>query len=134
MDTVFVSAAAACGVGSIACQISKIQGYTVIDSTGNDDKVEWLINDLKIDNVFNYKKLEKDQINYHGNDASSQFKKLCPNGIDLYFGNIDGSHLEAAIYNMNTFGRIVLCDATSQYNSINDNDSNKKHSYLILHQ
>ena len=50
---------------------------------------------------------------YPSNDISSQLKKLCPNGIDLYFDNIGGSHLEAAIYNVNMFGRIVLCGATS---------------------
>ena len=136
-DTVFVSAAAG-SVGSIACQIAKIQGCTVIGSAGNDDKVEWLINNLKIDNAFNYKKLEKeDQINYRSNGISSQLEKLCPNGIDLYFDNVGGSHLEAAIYNMNTFGRIVLCGATSQYNFINadnnnNNNNNKKFlSYLL---
>ena len=131
MDTVFVSAAAG-AVGSIACQIAQIKGCTVIGSAGNDDKVEWLINNLKIDFAFNYKKLEKDdQINYRSNGISSQLEKLCPNGIDLYFDNVGGSHLEAAIYNMNTFGRIVLCGATSQYNFINDDNNRKHHPYLL---
>ncbi|HJT83537.1 MAG TPA: NADP-dependent oxidoreductase [Nitrososphaeraceae archaeon] len=132
-DIVYVSAAAAGGVGSIACQIAKIQGCTVIGSAGNDDKVEWLINTLKIDDAFNYKKKEnEDQTNYYNNSISSKLKKLCPNGIDLYFDNIGGHHLEAAIYNMNIFGRIVLCGATSQYNLINDDLNNKKEDPYLL--
>ncbi len=114
-DTVFVSSAAG-GVGSIACQIAKIKGCRVIGSCGSDEKVRWLLDELKVDYAFNYRKLGEDNI-------FSELKKACPNRIDLYFDNVGGKHLEAAIDKMNTFGRIVLCGTTSQYNDSDNNAS-----------
>jgi NADPH-dependent curcumin reductase CurA len=107
-DTVFVSSAAG-RVGSVACQIAKLNGCHVVGSCGSDEKVRWLLDELKIDYAFNYRKLGEDNI-------SSELKRACPNGIDLYFDNVGGKHLEAAIDNMNIFGRIALCGTTSQYN------------------
>ena len=115
-DTVFVSSAAG-GVGSVACQIAKIKGCRVVGSSGSDEKVRWLLDELKVDYAFNYRKLGEDNI-------SSELKKACPNGVDLYFDNVGGKHLEAAIDNMNVFGRIVLCGTTSQYNK--DNNTSAK--------
>lgn len=112
-DTVFVSSAAG-GVGSVACQIAKLKGCHVVGSCGSDEKVRWLLNELKIDYAFNYRKLGEDSI-------SSELKRACPKGIDLYFDNVGGKHLEAAIDNMNIFGRIALCGTTSQYNKNNNN-------------
>jgi NADPH-dependent curcumin reductase CurA len=111
-DTVFVSSAAG-GVGSVACQIAKIKGCKVVGSCGRDEKVRWLYDELKVDHAFNYRKLGEDNI-------SSELKRVCPNGIDLYFDNVGGKHLEAAIDNMNIFGRIALCGTTSQYNKIDN--------------
>jgi NADPH-dependent curcumin reductase CurA len=108
-DAMFVSSAAG-GVGSVACQIAKIKGCYVVGSSGSDEKVRWLLDELKVDHAFNYRKLGEDNI-------SSELKRTCPNGINLYFDNVGGKHLEAAIDNMNTFGRIVLCGTTSQYNA-----------------
>jgi NADPH-dependent curcumin reductase CurA len=119
-DTVFVSSAAG-GVGSVACQIAKIKGCHVIGSCGSDEKVRWLLDELKVGYAFNYRKLGEDNI-------SSELKRACPNGVDLYFDNVGGKHLEAAIDNMNTFGRIVLCGTTSQYsNNNNSTASNNIH-------
>ena len=114
-DTVFVSSAAG-GVGSVACQIAKIKGCKVVGSCGSDEKVRWLLDELKVDHAFNYKKLGEDNI-------SSELKSVCPDGIDLYFDNVGGKHLEAAIDNMNMFGRIALCGTTSQYNNKTDNST-----------
>ena len=111
-DIVFVSSAAG-GVGSVACQIAKIKGCKVVGSCGSDEKVRWLLDELKIDHAFNYRKLGEDNI-------SSELRRVCPNGIDLYFDNVGGKHLEAAIDNMNIFGRIALCGTTSQYNKTDD--------------
>src|ERR671924_1289041 len=120
-DTVFVSSAAG-GVGSVACQIAKIKGCHVVGSCGSDEKVRWLLDELKVDHAFNYKKLGED------NNISSELRRVCPNGIDLYFDNVGGKHLEAAIDNMNIFGRIVLCGTTSQYNNTDNSTTSSSSS------
>ena len=81
-DTVFISSAAG-GVGSVACQIAKIKGCLVVGSCGSDEKVRWLLDELKVDYAFNYRKLGEDNI-------SSELKKACTNGIDIYFDNVGG--------------------------------------------
>ncbi len=107
-NTVFVSAASG-AVGSVACQIAKIMGCHVVGSTSSREKVKWLLDEAKIDYAFNYKEVGEDNISPH-------LRKVCPNGIDIYFDNVGGNHLYAAIDNMCTFGRIVLCGMISQYN------------------
>lgn len=106
-ETVFVSTAAG-AVGSVACQIAKIKGCRVTGSTGSDEKVAWLLDEAGIDAAFNYKTTE---------DLFDKLKYLCPDGIDVYFDNVGGNHLEAAIDRMNDFGRVVLCGMTSIYNA-----------------
>ncbi len=106
-DTVFVSAASG-AVGSIACQIAKTKGCYVIGSAGSEEKVKWLVDQAGIDDAFNYKQVD---------DISEHIRKICPDKIDIYFDNVGGKHLEAALDNMKTFGRIVLCGMISQYNS-----------------
>ena len=105
-DTIFVSAASG-AVGSVVCQIAKTKGCYVIGSAGSEEKVKWLIDEAGIDYAFNYKEL---------NDISAELLKVCPDKIDIYYDNVGGKHLEAALENMKTFGRIVLCGMISQYN------------------
>jgi len=105
-ETVYVSAASG-AVGSIVCQIAKIKGCRVVGSAGSDRKVDWLKNNIGVDAAFNYKKTE---------DLSAELAKNCPNGIDVYFENVGGKHLEAVISNMNPYGRIPVCGMISQYN------------------
>ncbi len=105
-DTVFVSAAAG-AVGSIVCQIAKATGCKVIGSAGSDEKVQWLIENLGIDGAFNYKTVENMQ---------SELAKLCPKGIGVYFDNVGGKTLDAALFNMKKKGRVVVCGMISQYN------------------
>jgi NADPH-dependent curcumin reductase CurA len=107
---VFVSAASG-AVGSVACQIAKIKGCRVVGSAGSQEKVKWLLDQTRIDYAFNYKELAE------SNNISSELRKSCPDGIDIYFDNVGGEHLEAAIDNMKAFGRIVLCGMISQYNA-----------------
>jgi NADPH-dependent curcumin reductase CurA len=107
-STAFVSAAAG-AVGSVACQIAKIKGCRVIGSAGSQEKAKWLLDQAKIDHAFNYKEVGE-------NNIPDELRKLCPDGIDIYFDNVGGKHLEAAINNMKIFGRIVLCGMISQYN------------------
>lgn len=105
-ETVYVSAASG-AVGSLVCQIAKIKGCRVVGSGGSDQKVDWLLNKIGVDGAFNYKKVES---------LTAELQKQCPNGIDIYFENVGGKHLEAVLSNMNSFGRIPVCGMISQYN------------------
>ena len=111
-ETVFVSAASG-AVGSIVSQIAKIKGCHVVGSVGSDEKVSWLLDTVGIDKALNYKKTP---------DLSSGLGKLCPDGIDIYYENVGGKHLEAALDHMKAFGRIVLCGMISQYNTASRKD------------
>jgi len=106
-ETLFVSAASG-AVGAVVCQIGKIKGCRVVGSAGSDEKVGWLLKEAKIDAAFNYKK---------SSDLVRELGKHCPGGIDVYFENVGGKHLEAALEHMNPFGRIALCGLISQYNA-----------------
>lgn len=104
-ETVFVSGAAG-AVGSAAGQIAKIRGCRVIGSAGSADKVRWLVEDLGFDHAFDY----------HGGDLRAHLREGAPEGIDVYFDNVGGEHLQAAISHLRDFGRIVLCGAITVYN------------------
>ena len=106
-DTVFVSAASG-AVGSVVCQIAKLKGCRVVGSAGSDEKVSWLLEEAGIDAAFNYKTVD---------DVVAAVGRYCPKGIDLYFENVGGVHLEAALEHMRPFGRIVLCGLISMYNA-----------------
>jgi NADPH-dependent curcumin reductase CurA len=107
-ETIFISTAAG-SVGQIVAQIAKIKGLKVVGSTGSDEKVDFLLNELKFDAAFNYKKVDFDK-------ALSQH---CPNGIDIYFDNVGGETLDIVFNHCNRFARIVICGSTSQYNITN---------------
>jgi hypothetical protein len=104
-DTVFVSAASG-AVGAVVCQIAKIKGCRVVGSAGSDAKASWLLEEAGVEAAFNYKKV---------GDLSAELAKHC-DGIDIYFDNVGGPHLVAALDQMKPFGRIVLCGMISQYN------------------
>ena len=104
-DVVFISGAAG-AVGSVAGQIAKHLGAAkVIGSAGSPEKVDYLTG-IGYDEAFNYK----------DGDVNGQLAKAAPDGVDVYFDNVGGDHLEAAIQNANTFGRIAMCGAIAQYN------------------
>jgi NADPH-dependent curcumin reductase CurA len=105
-DVVFVSGAAG-ATGSVAGQIARLRGASqVIGSAGSAEKVEYLIDELGFDEAFNYK----------DGPVGEQLAKAAPDGIDVYFDNVGGDHLEAAIDSMNLYGRIAMCGAISRYN------------------
>ncbi|WNV82099.1 NADP-dependent oxidoreductase [Umezawaea sp. Da 62-37] len=107
-DVVFVSGAAG-AVGAIVGQVAKLRGASkVIGSAGSAEKVRHLVDDLGFDAAFNYK--DEGPVIKH-------LAELAPDGIDLYFDNVGGEHLEAAITLLRLRGRVVLCGAISQYNS-----------------
>jgi NADPH-dependent curcumin reductase CurA len=105
-ENVFVSAAAG-AVGSVAAQIAKIKGCYVIGSAGSDEKCRWLKEDLGLDVAINYKKGE----------LRASLKAAAPKGIDVYFENVGGEHLNAALPRMNALGRIAVCGMISAYNN-----------------
>jgi NADPH-dependent curcumin reductase CurA len=86
-----------------------LKGCRVIGSTGSQEKVRWLLDQARIDHAFNYRDVGENNISY-------ELQRSYPDGIDLYFDNVGGKHLEAALDNMKPFGRIVLCGMISQYN------------------
>lgn len=105
-EQVFVSTAAG-AVGSVAAQIAKIKGCYVVGSTGAADKADWLRNEVGLDAVINYKETP----------IREAVEAATPKGIDVYFDNVGGDHLEAALRRMNTLGRIPVCGFISGYNS-----------------
>ncbi len=106
-DVVFVSAAAG-AVGSVVCQIAKIKGHTVIGSAGGAAKGDFL-KLIGVDQVIDYKRT--------GN-LTEAVLQAAPKGIDVYFDNVGGEHLEAALTAANRFARFVLCGMISQYNLV----------------
>ena len=129
-ETIFISAASG-AVGQIVGQLAKHERLTVIGSVGSDEKLEFIKNDLGFDDGFNYKK-EK---------AADALKRLAPKGVDIYYENVGGEQLDAALGAMNAFGRIsqyqfphivvpsgtdkistVCCGMISQYNAKDDSE------------
>lgn len=105
-DTVFVSAASG-AVGMVVCQIAKLNGCKVIASVGSDEKAE-LVQSLGVDAVINYKKVT---------DLTQALRDAAPDGIDVYFENVGGAHLEAALNVLNEYGRIPVCGMIADYNA-----------------
>lgn len=93
-------------VGSVVAQIAKIKGCHVVGLTGSDDKVAWLRDEAALDGVINYK---TDALN-------DELKAACPKGIDVYFENVGGAQLDAALPLINLHGRIPVCGMISTYN------------------
>lgn len=105
-ERVFVSAASG-AVGSIACQIAKAKNCFVIGSSGSEKKIHWLREKAGVDAAFDY---------HESQNLSASLENLLPGGLDVYFDNVGGDHLQAAIDNMSYFGRIVCCGMISGYN------------------
>ena len=119
-EQVFVSTAAG-AVGAIAAQIAKIKGCYVVGSTGSDEKVRWLKHEAGLDAAFNYKAAP----------VRTQLRELTPKGIDVYFENVGGGHLDAALASMNLLGRIAVCGMISGYNEAGSRTSVRNLSNII---
>lgn len=105
-ETLLVSGAAG-AVGSVAGQIGKIKGCRVVGIAGSDEKTQKIKEKFGFDAAINYKTVK---------DMKEAISKACPNGVDVYFDNVGGEILDAAMANMNKFGRVVNCGAISLYN------------------
>ncbi len=119
-DVVFVSGAAG-AVGSTVCQIAKIKGCTVIGSVGSDDKAAWL-KERGVDEVINYKTC---------GDLTAALKAAAPKGIDIYFDNVGGDHLEAALEVARPFARFIECGMISAYNDTAPKPGPKNLIYVV---
>ena len=106
-DIVFVSGAAG-AVGSVVCQIARLRGHTVIGSAGGPEKVAFL-KEIGVDHAIDYKAVP---------DLTQAVMQAAPSGIDVYFENVGGAHMEAALIAARPFGRFALCGMISQYNAV----------------
>ncbi len=104
-EVIFISGAAG-AVGSVAGQLAKLRGCQVIGAAGSAEKVRFLEEDCGFDRAFNYK---------HGAIAA-QLNQAAPDGIDIYFDNVGGAMLEAALSALRVRGRIIACGSISGYN------------------
>ena len=107
-DTLLMSAAAG-AVGSLGGQLAKNMGCRVVGLAGTDEKCQWLTDDLGFDAAINYK-TEQGNLN-------AAISAACPDGVDVYFDNVGGEILDAALLNINSNARIVFCGSISSYNA-----------------
>lgn len=118
-NVVFVSGAAG-AVGATVCQIAKIRGCTVVASAGTDEKLEWL-KTVGVDATVNYKK---------GN-LLDNVRAAAPKGIDIYFDNVGGDHLEVAIEVARPWARFIECGMISIYNDKEPTPGPRNMAYIV---
>jgi len=107
-DAVFVSGAAG-AVGSLVGQFARLRGASrVVGSAGSPAKVQWLTGELGFDAAFDY----------HDGRVADLLATAAPGGLDVFFDNVGGEHLEAALGALHVHGRVAICGAISQYNAI----------------
>ena len=107
-DAVFVSGAAG-AVGSLVGQFALLDGASaVVGSAGTPEKVQWLIDDLGFTEAFDY----------HDGAVAELLGNAAPGGIDVFFDNVGGEHLEAAVGAMRVHGRAAICGSISTYNAV----------------
>ncbi len=106
-ETVVVSAAAG-AVGMMAAQLAKVKGARVIGVAGGEEKCEFLRDEIGLD----------DAVDYKSGDLNEKLKAACPDGINVFFDNVGGDVLDAALDNIAKEARVVICGAISQYNNM----------------
>ncbi len=105
-DTVVVSGAAG-AVGQVVGQIARIKGCSVVGIAGGSDKCAYVVDELGFDAAVDYK----------SEDVKKALRSHCPKGIDVYFDNVGGEILDAALSQLAMHARVVICGAISQYNN-----------------
>jgi len=118
-ETVFVSGAAG-AVGSAAGQMAKIAGCRVVGSAGSRQKVAWL-EELGFDAAFNYR----------DRPVREALAAVAPEGLDVYFDNVGGDHLEAAIGALHNYGRVVACGSIARYNDV-EPTSGPRNMFMVV--
>jgi len=120
-DVVVISGAAG-ATGSIAGQIARIKGCTVIGIAGSDAKCDWLTNELGFDFAINYKT----------QNVADALDKLAPDGLDIYFDNVGGEILDIALARIATNARVVICGGISRYNATGELAGPKNYFNLVF--
>ena len=105
-ETVLVSGAAG-ATGSVAGQIARIKGCRVVGIAGGPEKCAWLTDEARFDAAIDYK----------SEDVDARIGELCPNRVDVFFDNVGGGILEAALNHINMRARVVMCGGISAYNA-----------------
>ncbi|MBK5192534.1 MAG: NADP-dependent oxidoreductase [Flavobacteriaceae bacterium] len=105
-ECLLVSAAAG-AVGSVAGQIGKIKGCRVVGIAGSDEKIKRIKEKFGFDEGINYKTTD---------DLKKAIAEACPDGVDVYYDNVGGEIMDAAMANINKYGRLIICGAISLYN------------------
>jgi NADPH-dependent curcumin reductase len=112
-QTVLVSGAAG-SVGNIVGQIARIRGCRTVGIAGGEQKCRWLVEEAGFDAAIDYKTA----------DLRAELKAHAPDGVDVFFDNVGGQSLEAALTRLARGARIVLCGAVSQYNETQHGPAN----------
>ncbi len=120
-ETVVVSGAAG-ATGSAVGQIARIKGCRAIGIAGGKDKCDWLVRVAGFDAVIDYK----------SEDVGKRLRELCPKGIDVYFDNVGGDLLDAALAQLAMRGRVVLCGAIATYNDAELRPGPKNYLNLLV--
>jgi len=107
-----VVSGAAGAVGTVVGQIAKIKGCTVVGIAGGAEKCNYIAKELGFDSAIDYK----------SEDVHKSLRKHCPNGVDVYFDNVVGDILDAALTQLARGARVVICGAVSQYGNTTPND------------
>jgi NADPH-dependent curcumin reductase CurA len=119
-ETVVVSGAAG-ATGSVVGQIAKIKGCRVIGLAGGPEKCRWLTDQARFDAAIDYK----------SEDVQARLKELCPKGIDIFFDNVGGPVLDAALARLAMRGRVVLCGGIANYNATEPAPGPKNYMNLV---
>jgi NADPH-dependent curcumin reductase len=120
-DTVVVSGAAG-AVGGLVGQIAKLKGARAVGIAGGADKCAHVVQELGFDAAIDYK----------SQDVEAALREHCPQGIDVYFDNVGGEILDAALANLARHARVVICGAISQYNAASVGDFRGPSNYMSL--
>jgi NADPH-dependent curcumin reductase CurA len=120
-ETVVVSGAAG-ATGSVVGQLARLRGARVVGIAGGADKCDWLTSELGFDAA----------IDYRSEDLRARLKELCPDGIDVYWDNVGGEMLEAALARLAVGARVVFCGAISSYNASSPAPGPRNYMQLLI--
>lgn len=120
-DTILVSGAAG-ATGSVVVQLARIAGCRVIGMAGSQEKCDWVTDELGAQAC----------INYREDDVKAEVKRLCPDGINIYYDNVGGEILDIALANIATNARVVICGGISRYNLTGEIPGPKNYFNLVF--